>query len=114
MARLVYVVFLLGTGGSKQRSSGSRLVRLSGIWLRPPPTRVCAFNPAIYIVPGVREWATPSENESYIMNTVESLNKGHFGSSTFVLYSEAVLWWEVRIIIDSTVVISISAIASVL
>ena len=43
--------------------------------------------------------------------TVEPPNKGHFGSATFVLYMEAVLWWEVRIII---VRISIGAIASVL
>ena len=49
-----------------------------------------------------------------LSNTVEPLNKGHFGSATFVLYSEAVLWWEVRIIIVSTTIISIGAIASVL
>ena len=29
------------------------------------------------------------------LNTVEPLNKGHFGSKAFVLYSEVVLWWEV-------------------
>ena len=29
-------------------------------------------------------------------NTVEPPNKGHFGSGTFVLFSEVVLWWEVR------------------
>ena len=46
--------------------------------------------------------------------TVEPLNKGHFGSASFVLYLEAVLWWEVRIIIVSTTIISISAIAGVL
>ena len=34
----------------------------------------------------------------------------HFGSRAFVLYMEAVLWWEVRIVI----VISIGAIACVL
>jgi len=28
--------------------------------------------------------------------TVEPPNKGHFGSRTFVLFSEVVLWWEVR------------------
>ena len=28
--------------------------------------------------------------------TVESLNKGHFGSRAFVLFSEVVLWWEVQ------------------
>ena len=31
-----------------------------------------------------------------IAYTVEPLNKGHFGSRTFVLFSEVVLWWEVR------------------
>ena len=47
---------------------------------------------------------------------VEPPNKGQFGSATFVLYSEAVLWFrlEVQIITDSTIIISISAIASVL
>ena len=29
-------------------------------------------------------------------NTVEPLNKGHFGSRGFVLFSEVVLWWEVQ------------------
>jgi len=33
---------------------------------------------------------------SYITNTVEPPNKGHFGSKAFVLFSEVVLWWEVR------------------
>ena len=28
--------------------------------------------------------------------TVEPPNKGHFGSRSFVLFSEVVLWWEVR------------------
>ena len=28
--------------------------------------------------------------------TVEPPNKGHFGSRAFVLFSEVVLWWEVR------------------
>ncbi len=28
--------------------------------------------------------------------TVEPPNKGHFGSRHFVLYREAVLWWEVK------------------
>ena len=28
--------------------------------------------------------------------TVEPLNKGHFGSTGFVLFSEVVLWWEVQ------------------
>ena len=28
--------------------------------------------------------------------TVEPLNKGHFGSRGFVLFSEVVLWWEVQ------------------
>ena len=28
--------------------------------------------------------------------TVEPPNKGHFGSKAFVLFSEVVLWWEVR------------------
>ena len=46
--------------------------------------------------------------------TVEPLNKGHFGSVTFVLYLEAVLWWEVQITIVSPRVMSIGAIASVL
>ena len=32
-----------------------------------------------------------------IIYTVEPPNKGHFGSGAFVLYSEAVLWWEVQI-----------------
>ena len=31
-----------------------------------------------------------------INNTVEPLNKGHFGSRGFVLFSEVVLWWEVQ------------------
>ena len=48
------------------------------------------------------------------MTTVEPLNKGHFGSGDFVLYLEAVLWWEVRIIIASAIIISIGAIAGVL
>ena len=48
------------------------------------------------------------------MYTVEPPNKGHFGIMTFVLYLEAVLWWEVRIIIVSTIIISVGAIASVL
>ena len=30
-------------------------------------------------------------------NTVDPPNKGHFGDVAFVLYWEAVLWWEVRI-----------------
>ena len=46
--------------------------------------------------------------------TVEPPNKGHFGSGDFVLYLEAVLWWEVGITIVSTRVIPIGAIASVL
>ena len=29
--------------------------------------------------------------------TVEPPNKGHFGSGAFVLFSEVVLWWEVRV-----------------
>ena len=29
-------------------------------------------------------------------NTVEPLNKGHFGSRGFVLFLEVVLWWEVQ------------------
>ena len=37
--------------------------------------------------------------------TVKPPNKGHFGSGDFVLYLEAVLWWEVRITILSTRVI---------
>ena len=47
---------------------------------------------------------------------MEPPNKGHFGSRVdlFVLYWEAVLWWEVRITTESTRVMSISAIASVL
>jgi len=28
--------------------------------------------------------------------TVEPPNKGHFGSTALVLFSEVVLWWEVR------------------
>ena len=48
------------------------------------------------------------------MNTVEPPNKGHYGSMPFVLYWEVVLWWEVRITIVSTEIMSISAIASVL
>ena len=28
--------------------------------------------------------------------TAEPPNKGHFGSRAFVLFSEVVLWWEVR------------------
>ena len=30
------------------------------------------------------------------ISTVETPNKGHFGSTAFVLFSEVVLWWEVR------------------
>ena len=41
---------------------------------------------------------------------MEPLNKGHFVSMAFVLYSEVVLWWEVEI----TIVVSIGVIASVL
>ena len=33
---------------------------------------------------------------SLFMITVEPPNKGHFGSRAFVLFSEVVLWWEVR------------------
>ena len=44
---------------------------------------------------------------------MEPPNKGHFGRD-FVLYLEAVLWWEVRITIVSTRVIPIGALASVL
>ena len=47
-------------------------------------------------------------------NTVEPQNEGQFGSETFVLYSEAVLWWEAQIIIESTIIMSIGAIAGVL
>ena len=49
-----------------------------------------------------------------IICTVEPPNKGHFGSGDFVLYLEAVLWWEVRITIVSIRVIPIGAAASVL
>ena len=49
-----------------------------------------------------------------IQYTVEPPSKGHFGSMAFVLYWEAVLWWEVRITTESTRVMSIGAIASVL
>jgi len=38
--------------------------------------------------------ATLPQNE--LGNTVEPPNKGHFGSRAFVLFSEVVLWWEVR------------------
>ena len=48
------------------------------------------------------------------MSTVEPPNKGHFGSATFALHLEAVLWWQVRIITVSTIIISIGAIAHVL
>ena len=51
---------------------------------------------------------------SWKLYTVEPPNKGHFGRATFVLYSEAVFWREVRIIIKSTIIISIGAIASAL
>ena len=34
--------------------------------------------------------------ETFSWNTVEPPNKGHFGSRAFVLFSEVVLWWEVR------------------
>ena len=53
-------------------------------------------------------------NSEFSLYTVEPPNKGHFGSRAFVLYSEVVLWWEVRITIVSTIVISIGAVASVL
>ena len=46
--------------------------------------------------------------------TVEPPNKGHFGSGDFVLYLEALLWWEVRISIISSRVIPIGAVARVL
>ena len=52
--------------------------------------------------------------KGFVLNTVEPPNKGHFESEPIVLYSEAVLWWEVQIIIESTIIISIGAIASVL
>ena len=45
-------------------------------------------------------------------NTVEPPNKGHFGSMAFVLYWEAVLWWEVRTTTESTRVMPIGAIYS--
>ena len=55
------------------------------------------------------------QNGDYVIEsqvcTVEPPNKGHFGSRAFVLYLEAVLWWEVRITIVSTI---IGVIASVL
>ena len=35
-------------------------------------------------------------NSTRIWSTVEPPNKGHFGNRAFVLFSEAVLWWEVR------------------
>ena len=54
------------------------------------------------------------ESECPKWYTVEPPNKGHFGSMVFVLYWEAVLWWEVRITTESTRVMSIGAIASVL
>ena len=34
--------------------------------------------------------------DEMLENTVEPLNKGHFGSRGFVLFSEVVLWWEVQ------------------
>ena len=34
--------------------------------------------------------------DPHMGNTVEPLNKGHFGSRGFVLFSEVVLWWEVQ------------------
>ena len=40
--------------------------------------------------------------------------KDTLGVKLFVLYSEAVLWWEIQIIIESTIIISIGATASVL
>ena len=48
-----------------------------------------------------------------VMYTVEPPNKGHFKNGDFVLYLEAVLWWEVQITIVSTRVIPIGAVASV-
>ena len=58
--------------------------------------------------------SSPCMNTCCLIHTVEPPNKGHFGSTTFVLYLEAVLWWEVWIIIASTMIISICAIAGVL
>ena len=52
--------------------------------------------------------------QEFLPYTVKPPNKGHFGSGDFVLYLEALLWWEVRIIIVSTRVIPIRAVASVL
>ena len=36
------------------------------------------------------------EEYHLIQYTVEPPNKGHFGSRAFVLFSEVVLWWQVR------------------
>ena len=65
-------------------------------------------------MPGAHALLTVPVTNLCVPNTVEPPNKGHFGSRAFVLYSEAVLWWEVRITIVSTIVISIGDIASVL
>ena len=56
----------------------------------------------------------PEVKAEPLADTVEPPNKGHFGGGDFVLYLEAVLWWEVRITTVSTRVIPIGAIASVL
>ena len=60
-------------------------------------------------------WQTQQANKEARKESqcIEPLNRGHFGSKAFVLYSEAVLLWEVRITCASTIVISIGAAASV-
>ena len=41
--------------------------------------------------------ANGGEYSGMLWYTVEPPNKGHFGSRAFVLFSEVVLWWEVRV-----------------
>ena len=53
-------------------------------------------------------------NYKQLESTVVSLNNRHFGSMAFVLYWEAVLWWEVQITVVRTRVKSIGETTSVL
>ena len=48
---------------------------------------------AMYII---AEHFCTAHSALYVQYTVEPLNKGHFGSRGFVLFSEVVLWWEVQ------------------
>ena len=49
-----------------------------------------------YTQPAVLYMIRLSKYTAIYNGTVEPLNKGHFGSRGFVLFSEVVLWWEVQ------------------